>query len=713
MKKLLIFVMATALCAFAACSGSSDNNAQPTAAPTSAPTTEPTVAPTAEPTATATPEPTATNTPAPTEAASDEVKVITIAEALELCGEPGNITTERYYIRGTVESMVNIAYGNMVVTDETGSITVYGTYSADGSLKYNEMTDKAFEGDEVLLHCILQNYNGTKEVKNARLIEFKRTEVVIDESLYTDMSVSDARTAETGTMIKVDGVVARITYANGMIPNGFYLVDDTESIYVFDADVAQRVAVGNNITIAASKTWWVLEKEQSSAEKFGYKGCCQLENATLVSNDEKTDNTFHKSWIKESTVKAIMENPVTNDITSTIFKVNALVKKVEGKGFVNYYFFDLDGETGSYTYTQCSGSDFSWLDEFDGKICTVYLSALNAKSTSSACVYRLLPIEVLDEGFVFDTANTAEHVVNYYGLGQFDASYSGNPATELITTVSSDLLGFENATLSYSSSDTSVVEFTDVDGKPVMNCLNSGTATITVTGTYGDKSHSETVDITVTVAAAVEDYINVADAAKAAVGETITVKGIVGPSLVNKTGFYLIDETGVIAITMDAAVLEGLEIGHEVVLQGNRDLFTNGKEDHHGQTCITNCKVVANYYGTNEYSVATFDNSITLADFYNLDAKVDYTTTVYVLKATVNVVETNFYTNIELTEGDTKVSLYCSSANQYNWLKDFAGTEVTLEIAPCNWNDKKYYRGCVLAVYTDNGKVVNNLNFQE
>ena len=712
MRKLIILLMTLALCGFAACSGNSDNSARPTAIPTAEPTVAPTTEPTAAPTATPTVEPTATSTPVPTEAPVDEIKVITIVEALELCGEPGNLTEERYYIRGTVESMINIAYGNMIVTDETGSISVYGTYSADGSLKYSEMEDKAFEGDEVLLHCILQNYNGTKEVKNARLIEYTRAEVVIDESLYTDMSVAEARTAAEGSMIKTDGVVARITYANGMIPNGFVLVDDTEAIYVFDADVAQRVSIGNAITIVASKTWWVLEKEQSSAEKFGYKGCCQLENATLVSNDEKT-NDFNKNWITESTVKEIVENPVTNDITSSIFKVNALVKKVEGTGFTNYYFFDLDGETGSYTYTQCSGSDFSWLDEFDGKICTVYLSALNAKSTSSACVYRLLPIEVIDEGFVFDTANAAGHVVNYYGLSQFDPSYSGNPALELVTTVSSELLGFADATLSYSSDNTAVVGFKETEGKLVMNCLDSGIATITVTGTYGDTSYSATMDITVTVAAAVEDYLTVAGAAKAAVGESITVKGIVGPSLVNKTGFYLIDETGVIAITMDAAVLAGLEIGYEVVIKGTRDLFSNGAEDHHGQTCITNCEVDANYYGSKEYSTATFDNSITLADFYNLDAKTDYSTTVYILKATVNVVETNFYTNIELTDGDTKVSLYCSSANQYNWLKEFAGTEVTMELAPCNWNNKTYYRGCVLAVYTDNGKVVNNLNFQE
>ncbi|MBQ5834044.1 MAG: hypothetical protein IIW36_04440, partial [Clostridia bacterium] len=32
-----------------------------------------------------------------------EYDTVTIAEALELCGEPGNITTERYYIRATVK----------------------------------------------------------------------------------------------------------------------------------------------------------------------------------------------------------------------------------------------------------------------------------------------------------------------------------------------------------------------------------------------------------------------------------------------------------------------------------------------------------------------------------------------------------------------------------------------------------------------------------
>ena len=91
-------------------------------------------------------------------------ETITIAEALELCGEAGNITSERYYIRAIVESVTNPQYGAMVIKDETGSIPVYGTYSADGAIGYAEMTEKPYKGDEVLLHCILQNYKNSRDL---------------------------------------------------------------------------------------------------------------------------------------------------------------------------------------------------------------------------------------------------------------------------------------------------------------------------------------------------------------------------------------------------------------------------------------------------------------------------------------------------------------------------------------------------------------------
>lgn len=638
-------------------------------------------------------------------------ETITIAQALELCGEAGNITTERYYIRAKIKTIVNAAYGQMIIEDETGEIAVYGTYSADGEINYSAMDEKPYKGDEVLLHCILQNYNGTKEVKNARLIEFKKNDAVVDLSAYTPATIAEARAAAIGTKVKVSGVVAAITYATGMKPIGFVLVDNTQSIYVYGGDATQQVAVGNKVELAASKTYWVLGDEQGLADKFGYKGCNQLEDAYLVSNDKKTDNVFDKSWIEESTVKDMLDAPVTEDTTTIIRKVNALVSKAPGSGFTNYYFNDLDGKTGTYTYTQCNGSDFSWLDQFDGKICTVYLMVLNAKSTQSGCVYRFLPVAVEDNGFTFDKNGAAEYAVKYHGLTQFLPTYSGNPALEMTTSVSSELLGFENAQLSYTSDNEAVVKFVSVGDKLIMNCLGEGKATVTVKGAYGGKEYSDTFEITVTVNDDV-DYVNVAGAIAANVGDTVTVKGIVGPSLVNKTGFYLIDETGVIAVQTDADTMATLQIGHEVVLTGVRHINTKGGTNYYGQTCLNDAKVVANAYGKHEYSTATFVTDKTLKQVYDLNPMTDYTTTVFVLKATVTVEEAQYYTNIYLTDGNgTQLRLYSSSAKQYNWLKAYAGQEITVEVAACNWNDKNYYTGCVLAVITNDGKVCNELNF--
>jgi hypothetical protein len=77
-------------------------------------------------------------------------------------------------------------------------------------------------------------------------------------------------------------------------------------------------------------------------------------------------------------------------------------------------------------------------------------------------------------------------------------------------------------------------------------------------------------------------------------------------------------------------------------------------------------------------------------------------------------VEAQYYTNIYLTDGNgTDLRLYCSNASQYTWLKAYAGQEVTVEVAACNWNDKNNYTGCVLSAETPDGKVYNELNFSK
>jgi hypothetical protein len=644
------------------------------------------------------------------------IEEITIAEALELCGEPGDITTERYYIRAIVKSVTNPQYGSMIIQDETGEIAVYGTYGLDGAF-YNTLTEKPYKGDEVLLSCILQNYNGTKEVKHAYLVEFTSNQGNVDESAYTDMSIAEARAAQEGDYVKVDGAVAQITYANGMKPSGVYLVDDTQSIYVYDGDLAGRVQVGDIVTILAEKDYWILEKEESAAAKHGYNGCNQLTNVTVVSISNE-DVSYNMDWVQETTVKELMDTPVTEDITTTIYKVTALVEEHPGNGFTNYYFFDIDGETGTYTYTQCNGGDFEWVREYHGKICTVLLSVINYKSTDTACIARFLPIAIYDEGYEFDTTKAGEYAVKYHAIDQFESVYSADPEKEMVTSVSSELLGFEGAVVSYASSNTDVVYFEEVEGKTIMHCVANGNATITITGTYDEVSYEATVDI-IFIDPETINYITVAEAIEVAPNNgddsIVTVRGIVGPSVVNKNGFYLFGEDGsmIAVLVNDTKEFAGLEIGHEVILTGVRERYI--KDDNNtvaGQTCIVDAVIDVNLYGKHEYSTAKFITDKTVADFSALDITKDYSTTVFVLTLTVEVIETPYFTKLNLVSGDKEITLYCSGAAQYSWLTQFAGQEVMVEIAACNWNDKNdNWRGCALAVYTEDGKILNTLNF--
>ncbi len=99
---------------------------------------------------------------------------ITVAEALDICEQVGNSNSaERYYIIATILSITNSQYGEMTIADETGEIYVYGVDSSDGSLDFEDITDKPEVGDVILIYAILKNHNNTLcEVQNGLLIDF-------------------------------------------------------------------------------------------------------------------------------------------------------------------------------------------------------------------------------------------------------------------------------------------------------------------------------------------------------------------------------------------------------------------------------------------------------------------------------------------------------------------------------------------------------------
>lgn len=656
----------------------------------------------------------------------DDRKIYTIAELIAMMPSDGSVTTERYYVRAKIKSIDDAGFGAMTIEDPTGTLSVYGTYGSDGAKRYSELDEKPVEGDTVLLYGTIQNFQSkTPEIKSGWIIEFTKGTPSWSEDDYTKMTIGEAREAAVDSLVKVTGVVSRITFASGMKPNGFIIVGDNSSIYVYDSKIATAVAIGNKITLLAKKTMFIASKEASSAKKFGYKGACQLIDGHLLSNDEAT-NDLDLSFAQEKTVKEVIETSPSDNITSLIYHSNALIKRVqkEGQNFVNYYIDDLDGKTGSYVYTACDGKDFAWMDQYDGKICSVYYTALNAKSTSTGVLFRFLPIKIEDiNNYQFDKAEAPKFAVEYYGLEQFDTVYSADPSKEMLTSVTSDLLNFGTVTLSYSSNNNDLAYFKTEDGKVIfhINSGTEGTATITVTGHLdGQKDFSKTMDIKITKPVDVSLAVNVKAAIDASKGTELLVKGVIGPSLVNKNGFYLIDETGSLAVVMNSTdEFNGLQIGQTVYIKGKRDLFAsvrNGGTPSYFESCMTGCQIVKNEFGNVDYSTASFIKGKTLADLIALPVADNYhTAEVYVITAGLKFVSTKNYSNAYLKDGDSEMRLYCTNAaGQYQWIKSYVDDTktYTMEVAVCNWNDKNYYTACLLSITDSNGnKVMNTLNF--
>lgn len=642
---------------------------------------------------------------------------ISIAKAIDIANYVGeNATTDRWIIKATVKTVSNPQYGEMTITDGTDEIYVYGTYDKDGVKRYSELEDKPVAGDSITLSVNLSTFKGTPQVKAGWIQEFTHNTPVINPADYKAATITEAREAADDAKLKITGTVAIITYASGMIADGVILVGDNSSIYVYGRDIAGQVKVGNTITVAGSKDFFIAENEVAHAKTHGYIGACQISNAVLVENDNKV-STIDYSFAEEKTVKELMDTPFSENVTSLVIKSTAIVTKDPQKGYTNYYINDLDGTTGSYVYTKCNGGDFTWLDEFDGQICTVYFTALNAKSQDIGCIWRLQPVKVEKiENYTFDETKAPEFAIEYYAANLFKNKYTSDPALEVVTTTDITKVNITGIQLTYASSNNDVIYFETVDGKTVMHTKDLGTANVTITAKYGSYTATRTLTIKVE-AESVYETITVADAVEKEDETEVTVKGVVTCGQQNKPAvFFLTDETGIVAVEFaNAASMAEINVGDEVVIKGKKSHSTN-KGNVTEQVYIYEAELLANYYGNKEYSTESFvevtvEQLLTLAK----DMTVPQTTTGYIVKGKITKLDAQYYINYYFGKDATdRIQFYGGSGTQFNWLLDeYLDQEITVEIVMCDWSNKSdSYRFTIVAIHTADGKVINTYSLK-
>ena len=102
------------------------------------------------------------------EPAADSVLTIEQAIALGNTFEKSAYTEGKYYVTGTVIEIQNTTYGNLVISDGTNSILVYGIYDATGATRYDKMATKPVVGDTITVYGVVGMYNDA-QLKNAWL----------------------------------------------------------------------------------------------------------------------------------------------------------------------------------------------------------------------------------------------------------------------------------------------------------------------------------------------------------------------------------------------------------------------------------------------------------------------------------------------------------------------------------------------------------------
>ena len=98
---------------------------------------------------------------------------LTIADAIALgqTFEHNPFSETKYYVTGVITEVYNTMWGNMYITDGEGNtLTIYGTYSADGETRYDAMEYAPVAGDTVVLYGIIGQYNGNSQMKNGWII---------------------------------------------------------------------------------------------------------------------------------------------------------------------------------------------------------------------------------------------------------------------------------------------------------------------------------------------------------------------------------------------------------------------------------------------------------------------------------------------------------------------------------------------------------------
>ncbi|MBM6993594.1 MAG: BACON domain-containing protein [Prevotella sp.] len=270
------------------------------------------------------------------------VATISSATCAEVIAGPDS---KSYKVTGTVSAIANTTYGNWYLTDNTGTIYIYGTLDAKGAEK--NFSSLGLEvGDEVTVSGPKTTYGSVVELVNVTVVEINKS------------------------LIKVDSV------ENEKLP-----VEGGE----FTAYLTCK-GEGVSVDIPEDASSWL---SISSIQSAGTNAVVKFKAAANDGGDRSTTLTFHttdgsKDYTSQTTltqagaiVDASVADFIAAAVSTTSYRLTGIISKVVDAAKGNVYIKDYSGEVYAYKLADVSAKGLK-----EGDIVTVVGQRGDYKGTS-------------------------------------------------------------------------------------------------------------------------------------------------------------------------------------------------------------------------------------------------------------------------------------------------------------------------------------------
>ena len=130
-----------------------------------------------------------------------DVELKTYAQLEATVPEAGKTTDEKYYTMGYIKSIEKAQYSNITIEDRDGkTLIVYGSYNFDGTIGFNDLKNKPDIGSLIVVYGKMTNFNGTKEMKNAWIMQIDGT----IQAYTTEEKIAKAKATLEAKAITID-----------------------------------------------------------------------------------------------------------------------------------------------------------------------------------------------------------------------------------------------------------------------------------------------------------------------------------------------------------------------------------------------------------------------------------------------------------------------------------------------------------------------------